>query len=116
MQRVRLTRTQRCELEGGIRTKLTEESTSRKDRGDEGLLGRGDGKTERVGSTDGDGFTEELEPVLHGGDARDGTGIITEEDTSEGSERDHEDTREFGLGSIGTNASACSNRTSRHDA
>ena len=93
---------------------LTEEGTGGEDGGDEGLLGRGDHVAGGVVLDVGGGRTEETEEVLHGGDTRDGTGIITEEDTGEGSEGDHEDTGELVLGCIGTDAGAGRSRTASH--
>ena len=59
----------------------TEEGTSGQDGDDEGLLRRSDG-THPTGV----GFTEHAQPVLHGLDTRDDTGIITKEDTTKGGE------------------------------
>ena len=63
----------------------------------------------------GGGLAEEPEEVLHGGDTRDGASVVTEEDTGEGGETDHEDAGELVLGGIGTNAGASSSGTTSHD-
>ena len=69
------------EICSGRGEESTEEGTSGQDGDDEGLLRRSDG-THPTGV----GFTEHAQPVLHGLDTRDDTGIITKEDTTEGGE------------------------------
>lgn len=86
--------------------RLTEEGAGREDGGDEGLLGGGDGVAGRVVGEVVGGGAEETQPVLHSSDTRDGTGVVTEEDTGEGSEGDHEDAGKLVLGGIGTEAGA----------
>ena len=94
---------------------LTEECTSREDGGDEGLLGRSDHVASWVVCQVGCRATEEAQPVLHGGDTRDGTGIVTEQDTSEGGEADHEDASKLVLWGIGTEARTRRSGTTCHD-
>ena len=97
-----------------MKIQLTEEGSSGKDGGDEGLPGGRDTETEGVGSIDRDGVTEELEPVLHGSNTRDGTGVVTEEDTGKGSKADHEDACELVLAGVGTEARARGSGTTSH--
>ena len=65
---------------GGGGEKSTKESTSGQDGDDEGPLGWSDG-ARPVGGIE---CTEGAQPVLHGLDAGDDTGIVTEEDTTKG--------------------------------
>lgn len=90
----------------GRPTVLTEEGTGGEDGSDEGLLGGRDHVTGRMNDEIGGWLSEETKPVLHRGDTRDGTGVITEQDTTKGGEGDHENTSYLALGGIGTNAAA----------
>jgi len=65
---------------GGSGEKSTKKCTSGQDGDDEGLLGCGDGARPGGGIE----FTEDAQPVLHGLDTGDDTGIVTEEDTTKG--------------------------------
>jgi hypothetical protein len=69
------------EICGGGGEESTEESTGGQDGDDEGLLGGGNGA--RSGGV---GFAKGTQPILHGLDTGDDTGIITKEDTTEGGE------------------------------
>lgn len=69
------------EICGGGGEESTEESTGGQDGDDEGLLGGGDGA--RSGGV---GFAKGTQPILHGLDTGNDTGIITKEDTTEGGE------------------------------
>jgi hypothetical protein len=64
----------------------TKESTCGQDGDNKRLLGGRDGIASRIIGRDGDGMAKGAEPVFHGLDTRDGTGIITEEDTTKGGE------------------------------
>ena len=94
---------------------LTEEGTGGEDGGDEGLLAGGDHVTGGVVGEVGGGLTKETEEVLHGGDTRDGTGVVSEEDTGKGGEADHENASGFVLGGIGTEARTRCSGTTSHD-
>ena len=60
--------------------------------------------------------TKGAEPIVHLHETGDGTGVVTEEDTTKGGEGSHGDASELVLGAGGTNAPACSDWTTRHDA
>lgn len=72
-------------------------------------------ETERLVLGIGGSFTESTEPVVHLDDTRDGTGVVTEEDTTEGGKGGHGDASELVLGGGGTDAPTCSNWTTSHD-
>ena len=98
--------------------RLTEESTRGEDGDDEGLARGRDvvaiGTVVGVDNICRTGTTEELEPVGHGDDTRDGTGVVAEEDTTEGGEGGHTDASKLVLGGIGTDASASRDGTTGH--
>lgn len=98
-----------------LKVTLTKEGTRRQDRSDQRLFGGGDHVARGMVKGIGGWLTKETKPVLHGSDTRDGTGVITEKDTSKGREGDHEDAGELALGSIGTEARASCCGTTRHD-
>ena len=119
------------EICGGGGKESTEESTGGQDGDDEGLLGGGDGA--RSGGV---GFAKGTQPILHGLDTGNDTGIITEEDTTEGGEEglqrgrwsesgggpgvmekvetNRENTSPNVPGCVGTDAGACSGSSSSH--
>ena len=86
---------------------LTEESTSGEDGGDEGLLRGRDHVTGGMGYEICSRLSEKTKPILHCGDTRDSTSVITEEDTTEGGEGSQGDARQLVLGAGGTDAPAC---------
>ena len=92
---------------------LTEEGAGGEDGDYERLLVRGEVVTEGDVGVSGV-VTEGAQPVVHLDDTRDGAGVVTEEDTTEGSEGSHGYTGEFVLASGGTDTSACSDWTTRH--
>jgi hypothetical protein len=65
---------------------------------------RGDEVASRVGDEVVGGLAKETQPILHGSDTRNGTGVVTEEDTAKGGKGDHEDTCNVTFGRIGTEA------------
>ena len=75
---------------------LTKEGTGGEDGDDEGLLARGEveakGMVGAVGRV-----TKGAEPVVHLHETGDGTGVVTEEDTTEGGEGGHGDARKLVL-------------------
>ena len=92
----------------------TEEGTGGEDGGDEGLLGGRDGVAGGVVDEVGRGLAKEAKPVLHGGDTRDGTGVVPKEDTAKGGEGDHADADDIAPLRAGTDAWAGCGRTTWH--
>ena len=97
-----------------LKKRLTEEGTSGEDGDYKRLSGRGQVVTDRVGSGVAGLDTELAKPVIHLDDTRDRTGVVAEEDTTEGGEGSHGDARQLVLGAGGTNAPACRYWTTRH--
>ncbi len=103
-----------CRAPGACSNTLTEEGTGRQDGDHERLAGRGKVEAERVGLEVVSGDTEGAKPVSHLDDTRDGTGVVTEKDTTKGSKGSHSNTGHPALGAGDTDAPACSNWTARH--
>ena len=97
------------------RSLLTKEGACGEDGNDKGLVGGGDHP--RVGGrVGGTGFvlSEGPEPVVHGNDTGDGTGVVAVEDAAKGGEGDHEDANGTVLRGGGTDACACYCGTAGH--
>ena len=101
---------------GKERILLTEEGAGGKEGDDEGLATRGEMEAKRVSGKVCGTNTKGAQPVVHLDDTGDGTGVVTEEDTTKGGKGSHGNACHPALGAGGTNAPACSNWTTRHDA
>ena len=80
-----------------MKRRHTEEGTGGKDGDDEGLVGGGKGIAGGICGGVRGGLTESAKPVVHLDDTRDGTGVVAEEDTTEGGEGGHGDARKLVL-------------------
>ena len=92
---------------------LTEEGTGGEDGDDERLLARGEVEAEGMVGAVGR-VTKGAEPVVHLHETGDGTGVVTEEDTTKGGEADHGNTSEAVLWSGGADTGTGGCWTTRH--
>ena len=93
---------------------LTEEGAGGQEGDDEGLATRREMEAKGVSGKVCGTNTKGAQPVVHLDDTGDGTGVVTEKDTTKGGEGGHGNASDLALCAGGTNAPACSYWTTRH--
>ena len=93
---------------------LTEEGTGGEYGDDQRLVRGGEKEARGVRGAHCRWLTEFPKPVVHLDDTGDGTGVVTEKDTTKGGEGGHGNASDLALCAGGTNAPACSDWTTRH--